>query len=617
MRYLPHPSKCISCRIAYPGVDVVPNANWNFCSPYLAALSAVLLATTQPATANSRRTDAQQNGRLLTLLVSLKKQRLEVYDQDGLVATAPISSGTRSNPTPTGIFSVLQKNRTHFSNLYDSAPMPNMQRITWSGVALHAGALPGFPASHGCIRLPYAFSRTLFSMTSLGTRVIVTHDPVEGPRAFTHARLPEALPPGEPVVATAADVTSSGASVKSAATGLATVSAALGVTPAVAAEAAARQVALSPVRTGAGGGTTRTRSVARAERQADIAARTAEIEAAEAARVAAAAAVATANATLLSAKSSLRDARLELVKLEQEQRTITSRRNQLEQGLADFIKRQRQAMRLAEIKTRQRQAEHLADAASDRPTEQLLRRAEQRQADAQRDIDNAELAASKEAELENAIAGADQDLRDTEAATAAQRQTVARLEPPVTQAEAALPAVRTHFATAQNRIDAAKGAHARAVSALAQYDKPATVFVSRKTGLLYVRQGFEDVFQAPVAIRMPEAPIGTHVFNAVRYADDSETRLDWRAVTVATGDGNAGEAKPAGRTRAASMDDEPAISRLAKAPTAANALERIEMAAEVRARLSEIVKPGSTLIVSDAGISNETGKFTDIIVQPR
>lgn len=565
--------------------------------------------------ANSRRAEAQQNGRLLTLMVSLKKQRIEVYDQDGLVTTAPISSGTRSNPTPTGIFSVLQKNRTHFSNLYDSAPMPNMQRITWSGVALHAGALPGFPASHGCIRLPYAFSRTLFSMTSLGTRVIVTQDPVEGPRAFAHARLPEALPPGEPAVATVADATASGVSIKTAATGLATVSAALGVTPAVAAGAAARQVASSPARTGTG--SLRTRAIARAEREADIAAQAAEIEAAETARMAAAAAVARANATLLSARSSLRDARLELVKLEQEQRTITARRNQLEQGLADFIKRQRQAMRQAEVKTRQRQAEHLADAASDRPTEQLLRRAELRQADAQRDIDNAELAASKEVELEIAIAGADQDVRDTEAAAAAQRETVARLEPPVAEAEAALPAVRTDFATAQNRIDAAKAAHARAVAALAQYDKPATVFVSRKTGLLYVRQGFQDVFQAPVAIRMPEAVIGTHVFNAVRYADASETRLDWRAVTVATGDGNARESRPAGRTRAASMDDEPAISSLAKAPTAANALERIEMAAEVRARLSEIVKPGSTLIVSDAGISNETGKFTDIIVQPR
>ena len=112
----------------------------------------------------------------LTLVVSLSRQRVSVYEGMNRIAEAPISSGRQGYPTPTGIFTILQKNRIHYSNLYDSAPMPFMQRLTWSGVALHAGHLPGYPDSHGCIRLPFGFARELFALTRLGTRVIVTRE---------------------------------------------------------------------------------------------------------------------------------------------------------------------------------------------------------------------------------------------------------------------------------------------------------------------------------------------------------------------------------------------------------------------------------------------------------
>ena len=130
----------------------------------------------------------KDDGRPLFLMVSLNKQRVYVYDAEEQIAEAPISSGARGHPTPTGIFSILQKRRRHYSNLYDSAPMPNMQRLTWSGVAMHAGHLPGYPASHGCVRLPHSFSKKLFSMTEMGTRVVVTKDPV-APEAFIHSKL--------------------------------------------------------------------------------------------------------------------------------------------------------------------------------------------------------------------------------------------------------------------------------------------------------------------------------------------------------------------------------------------------------------------------------------------
>jgi hypothetical protein len=84
-----------------------------------------------------------------------------------------VSSGQKGRETPAGVFSVIQKDADHHSNLYDDAYMPHMQRITWSGIALHGGRLPGYPASHGCVRMPYSFAERLFDKTSLGMRVII------------------------------------------------------------------------------------------------------------------------------------------------------------------------------------------------------------------------------------------------------------------------------------------------------------------------------------------------------------------------------------------------------------------------------------------------------------
>ena len=137
---------------------------------------------------------ATQPGSPLKLIVSIRRQRVSVWDGLHKLAESPISSGMSGHETPTGVFSILQKNRVHFSNIYDNAPMPFMQRLTWSGVALHAGALPGYPASHGCIRLPYSFAKQLFELTRIGARVIVARDDVE-PQAIAHPRLPVPLPP--------------------------------------------------------------------------------------------------------------------------------------------------------------------------------------------------------------------------------------------------------------------------------------------------------------------------------------------------------------------------------------------------------------------------------------
>ena len=112
-------------------------------------------------------------GEPILAIVSLHNQRITVYDANGWILRAPVSSGQKGRETPAGIFSVIQKDAEHYSNLYDDAYMPHMQRITWSGIALHGGSLPGYAASHGCVRMPFDFAARLFDATRLGLRVIV------------------------------------------------------------------------------------------------------------------------------------------------------------------------------------------------------------------------------------------------------------------------------------------------------------------------------------------------------------------------------------------------------------------------------------------------------------
>jgi hypothetical protein len=128
----------------------------------------------------------------LIIAVSIGSQHVTVYDNGEPVASAPISTGMKGHPTPTGVFSIIQKEKWHESNLYSNAPMPFMERITWSGVALHAGVLPGYPASHGCIRLPHEFAVRLYGMTRIGARVVVTGNDI-APFEIDHPRLAELL----------------------------------------------------------------------------------------------------------------------------------------------------------------------------------------------------------------------------------------------------------------------------------------------------------------------------------------------------------------------------------------------------------------------------------------
>ncbi len=135
-------------------------------------------------------------GEPITAIVSIKRQQLTIYDADGWILRAPVSSGVTGRETPAGVFAVVEKDKDHHSSLYDDAWMPHMQRITWSGIALHGGPLPGYAASHGCIRLPYAFAEKLFDKTRIGLRVIISPTDAE-PVDFSDPKLfvpnPEAI----------------------------------------------------------------------------------------------------------------------------------------------------------------------------------------------------------------------------------------------------------------------------------------------------------------------------------------------------------------------------------------------------------------------------------------
>src|SRR5260370_18349693 len=115
----------------------------------------------------------------LQIIISIADQRVSLFDNGALIARSSVSTGTQGHPTPLGVFSVISKQRWHLSNIYSAAHMPYRQRITWSGIALHAGVVPGHPASHGCIRLKNDFAIRLWHLSKRGTRVIIAHDDVQ------------------------------------------------------------------------------------------------------------------------------------------------------------------------------------------------------------------------------------------------------------------------------------------------------------------------------------------------------------------------------------------------------------------------------------------------------
>jgi lipoprotein-anchoring transpeptidase ErfK/SrfK len=160
----------------------------------LAAMAALTALTADAAAKQARpappteATAPRDAGEPIMAIVSIKTQQVTFYDADGWILRAPVSTGTTGRETPAGVFAVIEKDIDHHSTMYDDAWMPNMQRITWNGIALHGGPLPGYAASHGCVRMPYGFAEKLFDKTRIGMRVIISPDNAE-PVEFSHPAL--------------------------------------------------------------------------------------------------------------------------------------------------------------------------------------------------------------------------------------------------------------------------------------------------------------------------------------------------------------------------------------------------------------------------------------------
>jgi lipoprotein-anchoring transpeptidase ErfK/SrfK len=352
----------------------------------------------------------------LTLVVSIANQHVTVFDRDTPIMESSVSTGIPGHPTPTGIFSVIEKQRYHASNIYSGAPMPYMQRITWSGIAMHQGVVPGHPASHGCIRLPEAFANRLFRTTKVGVRVLVTNRPVE-PTEFSHPRL---------------------------------------FTPAPAVAAANPRDAfastLPPTPTGTKVAATDDKTTA---------------------------------------------------------------------GPAS---------------------------ASDR-------------------ISDAFPSASS--------------------STTAPATTVG--------ARSSMPIIMAQFPAAP--------APATVGPEKPLPPGPISVFISRKEGKVFVRKGFQPVFDGPVTIDRPDQALGTHLFTAVSQKDDGSA-MRWLEVSMPQ------ERRVIERTRRGAHETLEAIPPL----NPGEALDRITIPAETMTRISEMLTPGASLIISDQGLGPETGRGTDFIV---
>jgi hypothetical protein len=445
----------------------------------------------------TEQTAPRQAGEPIMAIVSIKSQQVTFYDADGWIVRAPVSTGVKGRETPAGVFAVIEKDKDHHSSMYDDAWMPNMQRITWNGLALHGGPLPGYAASHGCIRMPYGFAEKMFDQTQIGMRVIIS--PVDAaPVDFSHPALfvpnPEAIAAApmraETLAGAAADAVTAADEAKKAAS------------------TAAREASTQ---------TKAVRNLEALKTRAD-----AQLASADKALAAAQKAFARAKDTQQKAADKATDLMTELdgakadLKARMEAATATA-----DAGVADDEAKDVAA-------TAVREAASLT--ASMGKLEALKARADAEVASADKAFAAAEKGVAKAEDLRQKAAAKVADL--------AVQLDVARPD-----AASKLAAVTT----AKDAAKAADGTKAEAAKAASEAKlalEPVSVYISRATQKLYVRRNthkpfadggeiFDSSIEVPVTIRDPDKPIGTHIFTAMAASD---TALRWTAVTIDAAD---------------------------------------------------------------------------------
>lgn len=603
----------------------------------LGVAACVMVASADPATARRRSVEndreakkekkekvARREGPLFAI-VSIADQRVSFYGAEGLVERSPVSTGQAGHRTPTGVFAIVQKQVFHRSNLYSGAPMPHMQRITWSGVAMHAGVLPGYPASHGCIRMPASFAQKIYGMTKVGQRVVVApHDLV--PADLQHANLPvpKLQPaPGQihpPVTAenTPAATMNDGPTGTAPAVANAKLLNPLEYAWAMRTEATARSktsvAALKTAKTEESAKRDEARAAARSLKSAENA-----VEGLESQIAAVARRIERTTGEIENAKKGT-EARAALdTRISEAQKAVEAARNAKATKDQELKDAWQVASKLeSEGKTAEaKAADELAGDKEDearaagkalKATEATLRNLEDQVSSAERKTKRAQEELTR---VEAALA----KLNEEKAALEAKLPDAKRLVEEATQAKAAkdkeLEVADKALEDAETAVETAAAHIKESIRRL----EPVSVFISRKTGRLYVRQGFRSVFDVAVTIKDRERPLGTHVFVSTE-ALDGGTRLRWSAVSMPD---DVVEKKPASRDRkrkhTSSADDPQTTAAVVLPPeTPASALDRIEIPNEAKQRLSELAWIGAMLTISDRSMSGETNESTDFVI---
>jgi lipoprotein-anchoring transpeptidase ErfK/SrfK len=579
----------------------------------------------------------------LILSVSIQRQKLSIYDANGFYAETPISTGMPGHPTPMGVFSVLEKEKMHHSNIYSGAPMPFMQRITWSGVAIHAGVLPGYPASHGCIRMPMAFAVKMYGWTRPGARVFVTPGDVT-PASFSHPLLAAQKVVPQPVAADEpkTDAPTSAKADKAAADATIkpeTTEAALELRPTVghtetAQSVASQAVDATPLRdqthtadassalppshavtmsdATTGAGNPPPREAAAAANPAPAAPAKAN-DAASAATKSEAAAPATAESEAAKSETAKSETAKSAPEPAAAQATETAsvQDKPVETKSPDTATTEAkpaEADDAAKAETKADEAKAAMQPSSEAVKAEASATASSNPAKAEAKPDPVK------PETAQAVAPAASQPSDEKPAEGSKPVTA------VVPAPASVPDANKD----QARLpDADKPVAPKPVVATLPAAKPnaqIAVFISRKDSKLYVRQNFTPLFSVPVTIAAGDRPLGTHVFTAQLDKNDGNL-VHWSVVSLPVS--LRGERREVRETEDRHSRKRKVVVQVeAKPPPAADspaeALDRITIPPEAMARITEAISTGSSITVSDQGIAaGETGEGTDFIVSLR
>ena len=506
----------------------------------------------------------------LIISISIAQQKLRVYDANGLFAESPVSTGMPGHATPMGVFSVIQKQKFHRSNIYSGAPMPYMQRITWSGVAMHAGVLPGHPASHGCIRMPMAFAVKMYGWTRMSTRVIVTPGGVT-PASFSHPLLASVKVVPQPVAATETK-----------------------------ADAAAVQTPEKPAQIDTG-----------------AALKTVEIET----RIELRSTIGHADA----ARPSTDENQPSTTPMKTADASGALPAMPAPNGMPDAAPASDHAPQPVEVTASDKQDPPTPAAETGAPTSEVDPNAIKHDGAASTD---AKPASDIPIEMQPAKV-ANSESKPTETAVGqpaisdiAANQATKSDDKAVATTSAAGPVATTGIPLKEDlkSVFAKTAASKSDLGSSLKKTEQIAVFVSRKDSKLYVRQNFLPLFDVPVTIAAGDRPLGTHIFTAQIDNNDANI-LHWSVVSLpvpAKAANRRAEEERSSRDRRIASAGPIEAKPLPMPDNPAEALDRLSLPAEVMAKIYEAVSTGGSIIISDQGIAaGETGEGTDFIVSLR